>query len=159
MSKKQTQNHEIQERVDDRLQARRDAAARGAETRRRNREIALGPTASEAADQIIAQAQADGILDEDAPQQAEAPAPQVLPTPTLETPTGAHVAQKPVLLGGMATVAIRGDQAARLVRLAVEEGCSKAKLLIKLMDCWEEALARDERIEPDREIPDADGAL
>jgi len=105
-----------------RLAARKEAAKRGVETRRRNRE---------AREQVNVATQV--------------PKPQVA-EPTMATGHTKRAASdvvqaKRALPGGqvsaMATVALRGEQAARFRALAAKQGLSLAKLLVRMLEVFE----------------------
>jgi len=97
----------VAQRTQQRLAARKEAAQRGVETRKRNREARQ-------------QAQVE-------PQAAEAQAQQ---------PEVAKRQTKPAS-AAMATVALRAEQAERFRALAAKHGLPLAKLLVRMMEVFE----------------------
>jgi hypothetical protein len=120
---KAAQNQAVKQRTQQRLAARSEAAQRGVETRRRNRE---------------AREQAHV-----APQALE---PQERQAPVAKGPAGRperNVAQPGRSLPGgqasgpMVTVALRGESAQRLRALAAAQEMSLSKLLVRMMEVFE----------------------
>ena len=111
------QNQAVEKRTQQRLAARKEAAQRGVETRRRNREAReqahVGPQAAEpqgkqgqVADRKAGRAQRTGAQDKRAS-------------------------------GAMVTVALRGEPAQRLRALAAAQEMSLSKLLARMMEVFE----------------------
>ena len=114
---KQTRKQAVEQRTQQRLAARKEAAQRGVETRRRNREEReQAQVAPQAAEPQQGQAQAaDG--------QTKRPE--------------RNVAQKGRAAGAMVTVALRGESAERVRALAAAQGMSLSKLLVRMMEVFE----------------------
>jgi len=114
-------------RTQQRLAARKEAAKRGAETRRRNQEARAKGQAAEAAKQALVA--------------ARAAAAQKQQPPAGDEQTGRperKVAQTGRAVGPMATVALRGEQAVRFRALAAARGVSLARLLVQMIEAFEE---------------------
>jgi hypothetical protein len=113
-----------------RLAARKEAAHRGVETRRRNRE---------AREQAHVAAQAARPQE----QQVQAAEPQTrrpernVPSTSLGTGAQKGRGSEP-----MVTVALRGESAQRLRALAEKEGLSLSKFLVRMMEVFEAQVAR-----------------
>jgi len=124
---KQTKKQAVEKRTQQRLAARKEAAERGVETRRRHREAREHPpVAPQAAEPQAEQPQAPKRLRK-RPQRTVA---QDKPAADRGAPA------RP----GMATVALRGESAQRFRALAEKEGLTLAKLLARMMEVFE---ARD----------------
>jgi len=116
---KTEQNRAVEKRTQQRLAARKEAAQRGVETRRRNREAReQAPVAPQADQEQGRQAQA-------ADRQTKRPE--------------RDVAQKGRAAEAMATVALRGEQAERFRALAAKHELTLAKLLVRMMEVFEAA--------------------
>jgi len=111
------QNKAVEQRTQQRLAARREAAQRGVETRRRNREARE-------------QAQA-------APQAAEPQAQRAQAADRQTKRPERNVAQDKQASGAMVTVALRGESAQRLRALAAAQQMSLSKLLVRMMEVFE----------------------
>jgi len=123
---KQTKKQAVEQRTQQRLAARQQAAQRGVETRRRNREAReqaqVAPQAAEAQEQKPAVAKRRTKLRERA-------------APATSLGTGAHDKGPSE---AMATVALRGEQAVRFRALAAARGVSLARLLVQMIEAFEE---------------------
>jgi len=120
------QNRAVEQRTQQRLAARKEAAKRGVETRRRNREAQGKPKPAET------QKKADV-----APQAPEAQKRQQ-PVAGRQTKRPERaVAQKGRVAGAMVTVALRGESAQRLRALAAAQEMSLSKLLVRMMEVFE----------------------
>ena len=111
------QNWAVEQRTQQRLAARKEAAQRGVETRRRNREAR-----------------------EQAQVAAQAAEPQGQQAQVADGQTGRperNVAQKGRASGPMVTVALRGESAQRLRALAAAQQMSLSKLLVRMMEVFE----------------------
>jgi hypothetical protein len=111
--KKAALDRAVEERTRQRLAARKEAAKRGAETKRRKREeAAQGAPKPEVASRVAEEQK--------------------------ERPEGTGAQQKAATdHGPMVTVALRGESAARLRALAASQGLSLAKLVLRMMDSLE----------------------
>jgi hypothetical protein len=107
----------VEQRTQQRLAARQEAARRGVETRRRNREARE-------------QAQA-------APQAAEPQQGQAQAADGQTRRSGRDVAQTGRASGPMVTVALRGESASRLRALAAAQEMSLSKLVARMMEVFE----------------------
>jgi len=114
---KQTKKQAVERRTHERLAVRKEAAQRGAETRRRKREV---PEQTESATQPT---QLQGQQPESVQQQTKRPE--------------ASTARKSDSPGAMATVALRGEQAERFRALAAAQEMSLSKLLVRMMEVFE----------------------
>jgi hypothetical protein len=121
-------NRAVDKRTQQRLAARREAAQRGAETRRRNQEAQDKPKPADA------RKKADV-----APQAAEAQQGQPQAADRQTKRPERNVAQKGRASGPMVTVALRGEQAQRLRALAAKEELTLSKLLVRMMEVFEAA--------------------
>ena len=120
---KQTKKQAVEQRTQQRLAARKEAAQKGAETRRRNQEAReQAPVAPQAAEPQGQQAQA-------AYGQSKRPGRNVAQA-GLARPGGQAS-------GPMVTVALRGESAQRLRALAAKDGLSLSKLLVRMMEVFE----------------------
>jgi hypothetical protein len=119
--KKAALDRAVEERTQQRLAARKEAAKRGAETKRRKREEAARHT--------------DGGQAQGAPGQEVAS--QVAEEQTKATPPKVAQQKAATDRGPMVTVALRGESAARLRALAASQGLSLAKLVLRMMDSLE----------------------
>jgi len=111
------QNQAVEQRTQQRLAARKEAAQRGVETRRRNRE------AREQAQAAPQAAKAQGQQRQVADRQTKRPQ--------------RTVAQDKQASGPMVTVALRGEPAQRLRALAAAQEMSLSKLLARMMEVFE----------------------
>jgi hypothetical protein len=115
----------VERRTQQRLEARRETAQRGVETRRRKREAreqAHGP--AQAAEPQEQQAQA-------ADRQTRRPERNV---PSTSLGTGAQTGRAS---GPMVTVVLRGESAQRLRALAAAQEMTLSKLLVRMMEAFE----------------------
>ena len=120
------QHQAVEQRTQQRLAARQEAAQRGVETRRRNQEARIERQRAEAQEQPQV-----------APQASE-PEPQAGQVASEQTRrTQRNVAQKGRASGSMVTVALRGESAQRLRALAVAQQMTLSKLLVRMMDSLE----------------------
>ena len=120
------QNRAVEERTQQRLAARKQAAQRGVETRRRNREAQGKPKPA------VTQKKADV-----APQAAEAQEQQAEVAKRQTKRAERATARSSEARAAMATVALRGEQAERFRALAAKEGLTLAKLLVRMMEVFE----------------------
>ena len=112
----------IEKRTQQRLAARKDAAKRGVETRRRNREAQKeAHTTTQAPESQQGQAQA-------ADRQTRRPE--------------RAGARNSAASASMVTVALRGESAERLRALAAAQQMSLSKLLVRMMEVFEAQVAR-----------------
>ena len=111
------QNRAVEQRTRQRLAARKEAAQRGVETRRRNRE------AREQAQAAPQAAKAQGKQGQAADRKAGRP-----------QRTGVQDSRAS---GPMVTVALRGESAQRLRALAAAQEMSLSKLLVRMMEVFE----------------------
>ena len=123
---KQTKKRAVEQRTQQRLAARKEAAQRGVEARRRNREAKGKGQRPEAGKQALVAAQA--------PEPQE---PQAQAADGQTKRPERNVAQKGRASGPMVTVALRGESAQRLRALAVAQQMSLCKLLVRLMEVFE----------------------
>jgi hypothetical protein len=153
------QNRAVEQRAQQRLAARKEAAKNGStafttggvETRRRNREA---QKEAHAATQV---AETRKVLDAEAAAKAEGQQPEVAKAQT-KRPERARAQDRPAgdatlrssdasslrsrsrgapARPGMATVALRGEQAERLRGLAAKHEMTLAKLLVRMMEVFE----------------------
>jgi len=136
---RQTRKQAVEQRTQQRLAARKEAAKRGAETRRRKCEGLLADVAAKKAalkkHEAKLVAKTRKMLDAEAAAAEQAGQPQVAKPQAErpERPTGRTSA----VSAAMATVALRGEQAERFRALAVRDGLSLAKLLVRMMEVFE----------------------
>ena len=116
------QNRAVEQRTHQRVAARKEAAQRGVETRRRNREARE-------------QAQA-------APQAAQPRAKQGQAADRKAGRAQRTGAQDSRASGAMVTVALRGEPAQRFRTLAAAQEMSLSKLLARMMEVFEAQAAR-----------------
>jgi len=164
---KQTKQQAVEQRSQQRpvaseaegLAARKEAAQRGVETRKRNREAQLAEVAAKHAElkkheaKLVAETRK--MLEAEATAEAKAQAEQPRPAPTAPQAANgkqpqaqgaerqtkrpeATTAQKERAGGPMATVALRGEEAVRFRALAAARGVSLARLLVQMIEAFEE---------------------
>jgi hypothetical protein len=142
---KAEQTRAVEKRTHERLAARKEAAKKGAETRRAKREEQLAEAAAKKAalkkheDKLVAETRK--VLDTEAAATAEGQQPEVAKAQTKrpERPTAQKSDSRPggQASAGMATVALRGEQAQRFRALAVKRDLSLSKLLVRMMEVFE----------------------
>ena len=121
----------MQQRTQQRLAARKEAAQRGVETRRRNQEAKVKGQPAKAREQAPV-----------APQVAQPQEQQAQAADRQTKRPERTVAQKGRAAGAMVTVALRGESAERLRALAAKEELSLSKLLVRMMEVFEAQVAR-----------------
>jgi len=152
------QNKAVEQRTQQRLAARKQAAEKGAETRRLKREPQVAEVATKKAAlkkheaELVAETRK--MLEAEAAAEAQAGQPKPAPTApqaarTQKTqPQGAerqtkrperNVAQTGRASGPMVTVALRGESASRLRALAAAQEMSLSKVLVRMMEVFEAA--------------------
>jgi len=137
---KAEQNRAVEKRTQQRLAARNEAAKKGAETRRHKREEQLAEvTAKQTAlkkHEATLVAETRKMLDAEAAAQGEQPPAQAADGQTKRPER--NVAQTGRAAGPMATVALRGEPAQRLRALAAAQEMTLSKLLVRMMEVFEE---------------------
>ena len=142
---KAEQKRAVEQRTQQRLAARKEAAQRGVETRRRNREAQLAEVADKEAAlkkreaELVAETRK--MLDAEAAAEPQGQQPEVAKRET-KRPERATARKSEARPGGqasaaMATVALRGESAQRFRALAEKEGLTLAKLLVRMMEVFE----------------------
>jgi len=116
----------VEQRTQQRLTARKEAAQRGVETRRRNQEAKVKGQPAKARKQAPVAAQVAQ------PQEQQAP----VAGRQTKRPERA-VAQDKRAGGAMVTVALRGESAQRLRALAAAQEMSLSKLVVRMMELFE----------------------
>jgi len=135
---KQTRRQAVERRTrlggqaQQRLAARKEAAERGVETRRRNREAQLAELKKQEARLA---AESKKARDAESASESQAKQPQA-PKHQTKRPER-NVAQKGRAGEAMATVALRGEQAKRLRALAAKHELTLSKLLVRMMEVFE----------------------
>jgi len=141
------QKKAVEQRTQQRLAARKEAAKKGAETRRRKRDTQLAEVATKKAAlkkheaELVAETRK--MLDAEAAAQTQEQQPEVHKRQRKRPER--NVAQTGLARpggqasGAMVTVALRGESAQRLRALAAAQKMSLSKLLVRMMEVFEAA--------------------